>query len=265
MGTFVSFEGVIHDAAGYHITVGDSERVIDVAENTAEQQIVFDEEYNLYKIYDAEGHITAEYDPGQSKEGDPDYVPATGWVDIQKLATDLVCSRGDGTSCINPNTRPQFANSVWFESVSTGVYKYKEVKDNTGVVVGEVLLLQLTSKDINKKPTTIWVLTQAESSLEPGANKYRAFAQEGFMNEGLDMNADGGRIVDIAQWLKWNKKGDKLTLSFLRSGRSYTDFLGASGTKTYNVNASSFLNNGGSVSDIDESTVIAANGSASTD
>jgi hypothetical protein len=176
----------------------------------------------------------------------------------------LVCSEGDGTSCINPNKSPQFKNSVWFEFASSGIYKYKDIENEaTGENLGKVLLLQAISRDATQNPTIVWILVQAETSSEPGINKYRAFAQGAFIDQGMDLNTDGGRIIDITQWLEWNRKATKKTYSFLMGGRSYMDFLTGSNEKTYDTNASSFINNGG-LEDPFNMTILVANGRTKT-
>ncbi len=93
------------DSAGFHITLPDSSRVVDIAPGDISKEVIFDSEYNLFKIYDDKGNITAEYDAGQGKDGEAEYVPSTGWVDVQTLSKNLICEEGDGKTCINEQYR----------------------------------------------------------------------------------------------------------------------------------------------------------------
>jgi hypothetical protein len=209
------------DAAGLHITLPDSSRVVDIAPGDVSKEVVFDSEYNLFKIYDASGNITAEYDPGQGKVGDADYVPSTGWVDVQKLAKDLACQ---GDSCIFHEAGIPIPDEVTVNLNSTGIFRYVDALDkNTGEKIGKFLLSQMVTKENNNSnyPSAVWVLVQGESDTKPGENaypyglstiKYRA---EGKMatslTEFLSLNS-------IDQWQKWIPKESKWALDFSESG-----------------------------------------------
>ena len=246
MVTFASFEGVTHDAAGYHITVGDSQRVIDVAEASAEQQIVFDEEMSLYKIYDAEGNISAEYDPGQGVEGDLDYVPATGWVDIQKLAEDLLCKEGNGETCMTNFDSKHVENSVLIEMSSSNVYRYVDVKDSSsGEILGKDLLLQMISRDINSNSIYLWILIQSVPTSTPGINNISSMASF-FMDANKIYGMPyKGMTFPIEQYTEWVKKGSIWSLSFSKEGRSYKDWSHEDKPKTYDAEIIKFINSGG--------------------
>ena len=229
------------DSTGLHITLPDSSRVIDIETADVAKEIVFDSEYSLYKIYDAKGNITVEYDPGQGREGDTDYVPATGWVDVQSGLSMVTCTNG----CLYNNESRGFSNSVYFKFESTGIYRYKDVFDNTNNIIGNVLVLEVVSKDIGNKPTTAWLLVQAEKTSGPGINKFRGIAQGILFDKGMGLNGDGGKTFPIPQWLSWMPKDSVWIYSFSRGGRSYKDFLINGDQITYTNDASAFINSGG--------------------
>jgi hypothetical protein len=253
---------VIFDSSGLHITLTDSSRVIDVETADIEKQIVFDAEYNLYKIFDADGKISAEYDLGQGKEGDADFVPTTGWVDIQKLSKDLVCEEGDGKSCMTDYSNLHVQNSVWFEVGSAGIFRYKEVKDENDQTLGTTLLLQVVSRDRNQNPIAVWMLAQAETVSEPGINKFRALA--GFnlaIIDHLNVNSDNKKTFPIQKWETWMKKGSWWTFSLSKEGRSYTYSFTGEKKGTYGVIAEDFIANRGKINQDDD--IILVNNGAS--
>ena len=233
------------DSTGLHITLPDSSRVVDVTTENVEKQIVFDSEYSLYKIYDADGNISAEYDPGQGKEGDVDYVPATGWVDVQKLANNLVCGIGSSKTCINNYSNSHVQNSAWLQFTSTGVFRYLEVMDpNTGKDLGKVSLLGIASRDNDQNPVTLWLLVQAVNNSNPGNNLARIMAQIHFIKEGLGFDYDKGKIFLPTDYLQWLPKGISQKYSFNRTGDSYVNAL----KKIFNKpdsTTSTFLDSGG--------------------
>jgi hypothetical protein len=247
--------GVGHDATGYHITFTDSGRIVDIAEANVENQLVFDEEFNLYKIFDAEGNITAEYDPGQGKDGDTDYVSATGWVDMKKLADSMDC----GALCMKEYSNAHVQNSVYFEFKSTGVFRYIDVKDEkTNEIQGKLLVLQITSLDKNIKPTSAWFLVQAEKTSEPGVNKIRAVAQRHFGEIGKPLNEDGGKLFSVEDWKSWSPKGHLVTYSFMDIGVSYIGSLTGWQPKTVNQDAAKFIGSHGV--DFSNNPILVLNG-----
>ena len=249
------------DSAGLHITLPDSSRVIDIAPGDVGKEVVFDSDYNLYKIYDAKGNITAEYDPGQGMVGDANYVPSTGWVDVQKLAKDLVCQMGDSKTCLNYYSNQYVKNSAWFEFSSAGIFRYKDVVDNiTGKTLGKLSLLEVISRDKDQNPSTAWFLVQAETSSANGINKFRVITQTHFMNEGLGINGDGGKIFSPIDFITWIPKGSAWSYSFLRSGKSYSDFLTGNFNGPADVNAANFISSGGMVT-ARQNIILSSNGS----
>ena len=232
------------DAAGLHITLPDSSRVVDVTTENVAKQIVFDSEYSLYKIYDEKGNISAEYDPGQGKEGDVDYVPSTGWVDVQKLANNLVCGIGSSKTCINNYSNSHVQNSAWLQFTSTGVFRYLEVTDpNTGKDLGKVSLLGIASRDNDQNPVTLWLLVQAEKTSSPGINIARFIIS--IYTESTSQGIDSGKVNLFAPsvFLGWLPKGSRQQYSFMRSGESYVDFMKGIFTNP-DLSTSTFLSNG---------------------
>jgi hypothetical protein len=210
--------------------------VVDVTTENVAKQIVFDSEYSLYKIYDEKGNISAEYDPGQGKEGDVDYVPSTGWVDVQKLAKDLVCKMGDGVNCMTSYSNSHTSNSVWYETNSTGLFRYSEVEDSsTGENLGRVLLLQMVSRDNLQNPITSWFMVQEEASYDPGVNKVSYVAQCVLVNMEDFSSYKKDVLLDLNQWAKWMPRGTMWTFSLAKSGWNYTYLLNKNPTESENI------------------------------
>jgi hypothetical protein len=225
-GELLAFPGVTYNESGLHLTLADSSRVIDVATTEIEKQVIFDSEYNLYKIYDAEGHITAEYDPGQGVEGDADYVPATGWVDIQKIAKDLVCDQGGNCSAEASNS--PISGAVNVEMESTGVARYIDAIDqSTGEKIGNFLVLQMVTKKNGSDILVPWVLLQGESNSEKGVNafpygvrtiKYRVEGKGSDMPTLLT-------LYPVQKWLDWMHKGSQWKLQFSKDSFTYNKYM----------------------------------------
>ena len=253
---------LIVDSAGLHITLPDSSRVIDIETADVAKEIVFDSEYSLYKIYDANGNITAEYDPGQGKIGDADYVPATGWVDVQKLAKNLFCSKGTGLSCMSKDYED--ANSIWFEFGPTGILRYKEIiDDSTGKSLGRVLLSGAASRDKNQNSIVAWVVVQAEDYSDPGINKYGAAALLNLTHRG-GKSADAVNIFPIEQWQKWMTKGSTYAYGCLESGQSYSDYITNKTDESAKTDVVEFLSSSGTAKPLTDVVLVPVSVSLTT-
>jgi len=226
------------DAAGLHIILPDSSRVVDIATGDIKKQVIFDPEYSLYKIYDADGNISAEYDPGQGKEGDKNHVSSFGWVDIQELFKKPKCTDSGNGSCMSKSDIP---NSVYFESVPSGVFRYKEVNDKmTGNYLGTILLMQMVSRDPNDVPFYAWMLSQSEIPSKPDQNSDTGIATT--WSSGI-YNKNDTKLVSIDTWREWIKN-KRITMSLSKKGKSYIDNLKrVSGPEDYTVD--SFIQTGG--------------------
>lgn len=258
-----SSSDMIIDAAGLHITLPDSSRIVDIAPGDVGKEVTFNSEYNLYKIYDADGNISAEYDLGQGKEGDVDYVPATGWVDVQKVAKDLVCEKGNGIFCMSKDY--QDANSVWFEFSPTGIFRYKEViDDSTDKPLGRVLLAGAASRDRNQNPITAWTLVQVENYSNPGVNKYNAgTAAVNLITKGGKLS-DALNIFGIDQWTKWMRKGSVYAFGCLEGGQAYSDYFTGQIDKSMKADVANFISSGGTINPTGDVVLVSVSVSINT-
>ncbi len=129
----------------------------------------------------------------------------------------------------------------------------------SGNNLGKVLLLQIVSRDDEQDPTTVWFLAQAESTSNPGLNKFRGIAQYFFIRENKGINGDGGKVFPIEQWIKWMGKGTSWTHGILKTGRSYQDFVTGSINNFEKDHVASFINSKGTVNS-SEDIIIASDG-----
>jgi hypothetical protein len=204
------------DATGFTATL-DSGREINIKSENLVSMFKVDSKYDLLKVYDENGVISAEYDPGQGDLSSPDYIPGIGWVDIQKLATDLDCMKRP--TCFN-EVIGQPVNSIWFEFSSTGVFKNIDLVDNqTGTIKGNVLTLQVVSRDVDGKPIVEWMLLQAEDFSRSGYSDFLAVQQSVQRRNGIPNNLDymHFHLSSIEDWETWIPKNSMWTFALPKS------------------------------------------------
>ena len=220
----------VFDSIGLHMTL-DSGRTVDISVSELQKRIAYNQEFDLLKIYDDQGIISAEYDPGVGQPDSPDYIPGQGWVDIQKLAQDLVCK--EGPTCFTDARGTPIPGGIFVELSSTGIFRYVDALDQgTGEVIGNFLLVQVVTREKETVPATVWVLVQAESSSEPGVNAFFVGVRTiRYRLEGeLTDQSEYLMLYPVQKWREWMPKGSTWSLEFSKSGYLYPflTFIGRS-------------------------------------
>lgn len=159
------------DPAGFHVSLEGGTAINIPLEQIADRLKI--DPFGLLQVYDDQGIISAEYDPGAGQPNSPDYIPSQGWVDIKSLAESIIVAG----KCIYDQYRG-IPNSAWVNAASTEIFRSIDALDNqTGEVVGKFLLWQFVSRDKNDMPLTGWMLVQAESVLIPRENAAPGIAE----------------------------------------------------------------------------------------
>jgi hypothetical protein len=232
---FTALPDVKYDSAGFHITLPDSGRILDISSSKIEQSIVYSDISKFFTIYDDQGKISAEYVPSNGADGDP-YYTQEGWVDLKDLSNKLVCTKGDGKTCINEQKDTEDPNSVWFESISTGVFMYSKATNINGTL-GALLGLQVLSRDKNGDPITDWIMIQSHNNLN-STIKYNVITDY--------FNVSNTAMQTIEFWEKITPKGMKFTFSLLKKGTSFWNYISSTNDTSFPVVAD-FISSGGAM------------------
>jgi len=203
--------GAVFDSTGLHMTL-DTGRIVDISPSELQKRTAYDQDLNLFKIYDDQGIISAEYDPGVGQPNTPDYIPGQGWVDMQKLA-DEACN--STSTCFRENVQGLPSGTVEVEYASTGIFrKINAIDSQTNNPVGKFLLLQFVTQNTTKKPTIGWQIVQANDSQGGYTFSLSHIMQR---NYGIPLD-DGQTLQPIEQWQSWMPKGSLWKFGFLKSG-----------------------------------------------
>jgi hypothetical protein len=206
-----SIPGAVFDSTGLHMTL-DSGRVVDIAASELQKGIVYDQEFNLLKIYDDQGIISAEYDPGAGQPNTPDYIPGQGWVDMQDLA-NKACN--DTSTCFNENVRGLPSGTISVQFASTVVFrKINALNTQTNEPMGEFLLLQFVTRNTTDKPVIGWMIVQFSIPSNPGVI-YSTVSEVIQSMNGVPLNRTDKSLQPIEQWQSWMPKSSKWAFGFL--------------------------------------------------
>jgi hypothetical protein len=197
--------GAFFNSTGLHMTIDG--KTVDISASELQKRTAYDQKLNLFSVYDDQGIISAEYDPGVGQPNTPDYIPGQGWVDMQDLA-NKACSKT--AYCFIENPRGLPSGTVSVEFASTGIFRKTDAIDTqTNESVGKLLLLQFVTQNTAGKPTFGWMEVQTSDSQGGYINSFGGIIQ---------MNNDK-TLWSIEQWQQsLMPKGSLWTEGFLNNG-----------------------------------------------
>ena len=205
-GEAISVPGEFN-AAGFTATL-DSGRGIDIPQEQLTAMFKVDANYDLLKVYDENGVISAEYDYGQNM-----------WIDIQKLATSIDCPSVVGCFYYARNTP---ADTTAIESASTGIIRTVDLKDKIGNSIGNLLVIQMVSRASDDRPIVFEVAIQGELASNPGVNILPGVYQS-ILHEPSDLT--NGRLLSIDEWNSIMERNSKWEIGSSNNGDPFYTVL----------------------------------------
>lgn len=143
--------------------------------------------------------------------------------DLEELSGELSCD--PWPTCIHEMARPtaKEKDMMSIEAISTGVFEEREVRDASGNVVGQVILLNMVTRDAQNQPEVIQVVVQGNFSNYPD-HPYTGVLQVLLLRQGTPLNEvkDKATLLDVNEWVNYLPRGTTMTINFDKNGQVLT-------------------------------------------